>query len=402
MNKMSHYEGRMRKIAFFAIILLLSVFITSCTIPLPPINGGDTGGGDKPTEVTPRNKLFYEYFDTVCIFHDYTGGSDEQFERLANLVEDELEICHKLFDIYNTYDGINNVKTVNDSAGGEPVKVDTRIIELLEFSKEMNEMTGGHVNVMMGSVLSIWHNYRSGFKGCVGCGYDGVIFVKVKGKEEKYREYWICPKCGVENYKAETPTLPSMEKLLSASEHTDINSLEINREAGTVRLTDPDALLDLGAVAKGFVAERIAMMLEAEGIGAYALDFGGNLRVGEKLSGEGWKTGIKNPDVYADDPYVRILTVKNASLVTSGSYERYYTVGGVRYHHIINKDTLMPANYYTSVSILAPTSAMADALSTALFNMTESEITELQRTLKTIEVTLVLPNGEVKVLPAGA
>ena len=381
----------MKKTAIAAFVLMLSLLLASCNFQAvtPTPDDGDAGDGIKP-----KNRMFYEYFDTVCVFYDYTGGTNDEFRRLYTMVEEELKACHELFDIYHTYDGINNAKTVNDRAGGEPVKVDGRFIELLEFAKDMYAKTSGHVNVMMGSVLTLWHNYRSGFKSCEGCGYDGKIEEFAMGASL----VWSCPECAALNKKADKPLLPPTEKLTAFAEHTDINSLEVDREAGTVRITDPEASLDLGAVAKGFTCERIARMLESEGVRAYALDFGGNLRVGEKLSGEGWKSGIKNPDIWADEPYIRILEVKDAALVTSGSYERFYTVDGVNYHHIINKDTLMPENRYTSVSIFTPSSAAADALSTAFFNMTEDEIGDALKKFADTEVTLVYPDGAVKVI----
>ena len=384
----------MKKIVFTALLLIFALLLASCGIPTetPTVDDGENG-----EKIEPKNRMFYEYFDTVCVFYDYTGGTEAEFKELYTLVEAELKACHELFDIYHTYAGVSNVKTVNDMAGGEPIKVDQRFIDLLEFSKDMYAKTSGNVNVMMGAVLSIWHNHRGGIDFCCDfCDFDGRV--EVFGDDA--RTNWNCPECGVKN---ETQLdVPSAKRLTSASAHTDINSLEINKDDCTVRIIDPNASLDLGAVAKGYTCERISQMLEERGVFAYALDFGGNLRVGEKLSGEGWKSAIKNPDIWADDPYIKILDVKNAALVTSGSYERFYTVDGVRYHHIINKDTLMPENRYTSVSILTPTSGVADALSTAFFNMTEEEILQTLKVFASTEVTLVYPDGRVEVLGANA
>ena len=379
----------MKKLLFVALALLLSVLLTACT--LPPIGQNPDDG------VEPKNRIFYEYFDTVCTFYDYTGGTDEEFKQRYLMIDAELKACHELFDIYHTYEGINNIKTVNDAAGGEPVKVDERLIELLEFSREMYDKTDGNVNVMMGSVLSIWHKHRTGIQYCAECDTDRNALTQ----EKDGKKVWYCSSCGAENVHLEVKTLPDMDKLRAAAEHTDISSLEINSDEGTVRISDGDASLDVGAIAKGFVAERIAKMLENTGVYAYALDLGGNLRVGEKLSGEGWQGAIRNPELYTDEPYIRMLEVKNEALVTSGSYERFYTVDGVRYHHIINKDTLMPENRYASVSILTPSSAVADALSTALFNMSEEEIERTLVSFPETEVTLVYPDGRVEIIESG-
>jgi thiamine biosynthesis lipoprotein len=192
--------------------------------------------------------------------------------------------------------------------------------------------------------------------------------------------------------------IPDADALRAAAEHTSIDSLVIDREESTVELTDPEASLDVGAVAKGYAAEMIALMLAERGISGYALDFGGNLRVvGEKPDGSGWTSGIKNPDPFAENPYVRTLVISDSALVTSGVYERFFTVDGVNYHHIIDPETLMPGSRYLSVSVHAPSSATADALSTALFNMDFEECEGLVSTLDGVEATFVFFDGTVKI-----
>ena len=326
-----------------ATLLLLALPVlsfTSCTDP----------------EIKVKNRIFYEYFDTVSYVYDYSGGTDAQFDEVCRGVEYELKTCHELFDIYNTYAGVTNLKTVNDSAGKGPVKVNHRIIDLLEDAVELYELTDGNVNVMMGSVLSIWHKHRT----------EGV-------------------------------SLPDMDALVTANAHTSIENLVIDRENMTVEITDPEASLDVGAIAKGFTAELIYNMLAERGIYGYAINLGGNLRtVGTKPDGSGWVSGVQNPDKNAADPYVATLTISDSALVTSGVYERYYTVNGVQYHHIINKDTLMPERNYLSVTVHTESSTVADALSTALFNMSIDEGREVISSLSYTEIIYVWADGGVE------
>ena len=102
------------------------------------------------------------------------------------------------------------------------------------------------------------------------------------------------------------------------------------------------------------------------------LDIGGNLRiVGHKPDGSCWSTGVRNP--FDTDENAIILNIADISCVTSGDYERYFTVNGKRYHHIIDKDTLMPSEYFSSITVIAEDSGLADALSTALFSMSYEE-----------------------------
>lgn len=334
---------RIKSYASLALIcLLLFTLLCSCS----------------PTQKSPKSRIFYEYFDTVGTFYDYTGADDCDFSALADEVEELLCEYHRLYDIYNEYEGLVNLATLNRTAGGGAVKVDEKIVDMLLFAKDAYLLTDGNVNVAMGAVLEIWHEYR----------------------EEGTR-------------------LPEASLLASAAAHTDISSVIIDEENLTVEITDPALSLDVGAIAKGYAVEMIARELEGRGLCGYVLDVGGNLRaVGTKPSGDGWRTGIRNPDTSSDEAYVYEFELKNGAVVTSGSYERFYTVGGVRYHHIINGKTLMPANYYTSVSVISSSSALSDALSTALFNMEYADAADLVNSLNNVKVIFVMQNGEVRTL----
>ncbi len=312
----------------------------------------------KEENPAPKSRIFYEYFDTVGAFYDHTGSSDEDFSALADRVEEELSEYHKLYDIYNEYDGLNNLATVNKSAGEGPVKVDKKIIDMLLYAKEMYDLTDGNINVAMGSVLSIWHE----------CREEGV-------------------------------RIPTEEELSEASKHTDIDNIVINSDDLTVELTDSEMSVDVGAVGKGYAVEMIAKTLHGEGYSGYILDVGGNIRaIGTKMNGDGFKTGVRNPDRVSSESYLHYFYLKNEAAVTSGSYERFYTVGGVNYHHIIDKDTLMPKNIYVSVSVVSPSSALSDCLSTAFFNMEEDEIKSVVEKLDGVEVFILRSDGETTLL----
>lgn len=312
---------------------------------------------DSKRVAEPKSRSYYDYFDTVSVIYDYTGGTQADFDAICEEIDGLLERYHRLFDIYNEYAGIINLATVNRLAGGEALKVEPEIIEALEFSVEMYEKTDGRVNVAMGAVLSLWHDLRK------------------EGKR-----------------------IPTDEELRAAGEHISIKSLEINKENGTVRLSDPLSSLDLGAIAKGYAAEKISDMLKERGLSGYAISLGGNVRaVGTKPSGDGWVSGIKMPyDISGE--YIRTFEIKDSSLVTSGSYERFYTVDGVNYHHIIDPVSLFPKNDYLSLTVYTENSAVADALSTALFNMSASEIEKTLENFKNTEITILSPSGEITVL----
>lgn len=311
-------------------------------------------------EKTRFSKAYLEFFDTVTQIVGYEKD-EEIFEQNCEKVYSLLEEYHQLTDIYHSYEGVNNVRTINRSAGKEPVKVDEKLIDLLEFSKEMCAVTDGKCNIAMGSVLSIWHKYRE------------------QGIDDP-----------------ETAALPPMDTLTEAAQHCDIDDLVIDREAGTVYLADPEMSLDLGAAAKGYAVEKAAQLLISEGVeSGYSLNVGGNVRtIGAKSDGSDWAAGIQNPDTSdTENPYIVRLKLNGAALVTSGNYQRYYYVDGVRYHHIIDPDTLMPLNNFDSVSILCGDSGTADALSTALFNMSVDDGKALLSKLGGIDAVWVFPDG---------
>ena len=300
-------------------------------------------------------------FDTQMVILGY-DVNEEEFNKKADIILEKLTYYHRLYDIYYYYEGTNNLKTVNDSAGGSPVKVDQAIIDLLEYAVEMYELTEGMTNVAMGSLLKIWHRYRS----------DGID-------------------------DPENAVLPPIKDLRDASRHCNIEDIIIDKENKTVYLADEKMSLDVGAVAKGYATQMTAEYIKEQGWSGFALSGGGNVKcIGMRADGEKWEVGIQNPDLTSDKAYLTKVYLSTESLVTSGTYQRFYTVDGKEYHHIINPHTLMPENNFASVSIIADHSGLADALSTALFNMTYEEGSAFVDSLDGVNAVWVFENGEIK------
>ncbi len=296
----------------------------------------------------------FDYFDTVTSIVGY-AESRAEFDAVCERVYAMLGEYHKLYDIYHSYEGVNNLHTVN-AAAGEEVHVDAKIIDLLEYAKYANELTCGYTNAAMGAVLEIWHEYREAGE-----------------------------------------SVPSMAALRSAAEHTDINNIILNKEEGTVRLADAAMKIDVGALAKGYAAEMAASALRARGVSGYILNVGGNVCVIGAKEGEAWTVGVEAP---FGEGYAECLSLTGGAVVTSGSYQRFYAVDGVRYHHIISPETLMPENTYVSVTVVAESSALGDALSTALFSMPQSAGLMLVESIAGAEAMWVYASGD-KVYSAG-
>ncbi len=324
-----------------------------------------TGCPQSAVKTEPLGKVYFTYFDTVSYIYNYAGGSQEDFDSVCEKTAKILEEYHNLFDIYYEHSGVVNLRTINLNAGGEPMKVDQKLIDFLLYAKELYTLTGGEMNVMMGAVLRPWHDCRSAASS-----------------------------------NPANASIPSADVLEEANKHTSIDLLEIDEENLTVRISDPAASIDVGALGKGYATEKAAQYIESLGLNSYVLNIGGNIRIiGTKPDGSGWLTGIKDPQ-NSDSAYAEYLTLANTSCVTSGIYERFYTVGGVRYHHIIDKDTLMPSVFFPSVTIITKDSGLADALSTALFSMSYEDGKAIVDKLEGVEVLWITHEG-VKLMTDG-
>ena len=199
-----------------ALLLVLSILLCGCA-------------SAQPQSQTQYTATFLTLFDTITTMVGH-AESEEAFKQRAQAIHDELMVYHQLFDIYNDYEGLNNIKTINDRAGIEPVAVDSAIIQLLSDCADYYALTDGKVNVAMGSVLRLWHEART----------DGI-------------------------QDPENARLPDAAALEEAAKHCSFDSVVIDPAASTVFLTDSEAALDVGAVAKGWAAQRVSQLLPEGG-----------------------------------------------------------------------------------------------------------------------------------------
>ena len=297
---------------FLALFLILPMLLCGCT-----------GAGEEQKQYTAT---FLTVFDTVTTIVG-RDVSEESFTEKTQAIHDELLGYHQLFDIYHEYEGLNNLKTINDHPG-EAVAVDEAVIDLLLDCKTYCELTNGRVNAAMGSVLYLWHEARE----------DGL--------NDFANAY-----------------LPDGDALAEAAKHASWDSVVIDVEHSTVTVTDPGLRLDVGAIAKGWSVQRAAETAPA----GLLISVGGNIcATGPKdKTGTPWVVGVQDPD--GGDNYLHTLYLTKGSMVTSGDYQRAYMVDGEIYHHIIDPDTLYPGKLWRAVTVVCPDSGLADALSTALF-----------------------------------
>lgn len=320
-------------------------------------------------------------FDTVTQYISYCE-SEEEFKKQAEYVEERFNYYDKLFDKYTYYENINNIYTINKAAGKNAVEVDKPIIDLIELCIERYNTVSNKVNIAFGSVISIWHDYRESAELNGGIG-----------------------------------DVPSYYDLSVANKHTSIDSIHIDKDLSTVYIDDEHVSIDVGATAKGYAVELVKDELIAMGVDNFLLSGGGNVAsYGERKLENSSSTylddckikycvGLESPQsgnftYKPGDPSEyneAILVVQGESIVTSGDYQRFYEdINGVRYHHLIDPDTLYPAVHFRSVSIITEDSGYADFLSSAVFLMPYEEGRKFIDSLDGVEAIWLLEDGKIR------
>lgn len=298
-------------------------------------------------------------FDTVISFRAYCQ-SEAEFEQYKQALSDAYLEYDQIFSKYNDFKG--NVKELNDHAG-EEVEVHPEIITLLKEAQKYQELSNNQFDVTMGALLSVWHHYRE--------------------QAENEISYQI----------------PSDDELTSVKDQRGWEHIEINAEKNTVKIKSKDISLDLGGIAKGYATQRVADKLAEMGLKHGFINAGGNVVViGAKPDNSPIRVGLQIPDKtnLQTSSLMSISIDSRMAFVTSGNYQRYYEVDGKTYHHIIDPDTSMPAAFFDSVTIITPDSTMADALSTAFFNMSLEEGYQLLQQLQNdgIEIDVIWVSKE--------
>ena len=271
-------------------------------------------------------------FDTVISLVAYCEN-EEQFQSLRLVIFGRIQELHKKFDIYNEYDGLNNLCTVNRLAG-QPVEVDQDIAHLLVSARGIWSRTDGLVNIAQGRLFALWKEAR------------------------------------------DTGILPTHDAIQAAMSHGDMEALTWQKTEGgfVVTLKDPEMSLDVGAVAKGWAAQAAADAAMEAGFTNFVISAGGNVVACGLVEGKRpWNVGIRDPQSSDPTAHVAAVEAEYEAVVTSGGYERKLEVDGKSYCHIIDPRTGYPADFVLSATAICKKSGRADGFSTALFLMTPEE-----------------------------
>lgn len=284
------------------------------------------------------------YLDTVITITAYGTSDDSVIDGCFSLIGDYESLFSR------TVEG-SDVWNINHSQG-EPVTVSEETADLIDLALKYSALSNDAFDITLAPYSILWDFQNN----------PGII--------------------------------PSGTDIAEAGKHTGLSHLHVDQN--TVTLDDPEAAIDLGGIAKGYIADRVKDLLLSQGIGSALINLGGNvLTVGTKPDGSNWRIGIRKPFSDASD-LSAVVPVADQSVVTSGTYERYFEVDGIIYHHILDPATGCPVqNGLQSVSILSENSADGDALSTTCFVMGLEDGMELVESLEDIEALFITEDGQL-------
>jgi thiamine biosynthesis lipoprotein len=246
------------------------------------------------------------------------------------------------------------LSVVNAKAGIEPVAVPNDLRAILRRGVELGELTDGAFDVTWAALWGLW------------------------------------------DFKSETPRVPEDDEIATRIALINFRRIEIDDAAGTVFLPEENMMLGLGGIAKGHALDRAAAELRAAGIDSFLISAGGQMMLGGQRDDRPWRVGIRDPRGGIDG-YFAYLELTDASVSTSGDYERFFILDGVRYHHILDPRTGWPARGLRSATVISADATLADALSTAFMILGRERALALIEELDGLEAVLVDADGSVHV-----
>lgn len=302
-------------------------------------------GCHRKDEPASRSGFYFDTAVTVTIYETKKG------EKKEALLDECFSLCQKYENMLSrTVEG-SDIFRINH-AEGQPTEVSDETAVLIEKALSYSRLTDGVFDCTIAPLSELW------------------------------------------NFHAEEPEKPEEQALLNALSHVGYQNVFL--EGNTVTLKDPDAALDLGGIAKGYIADCLKDYLRSSGVSCALIDLGGNiLTVGGKPDGSAFRIGIRRPFSDSSDP-IAVAAVSDCSLVTSGIYERCFEEDGVLHHHLLNPSDGYPfTNGLSSVTILCASSADADALSTSCFGLGLEQGLELVESLDGVEALFLTEDCEL-------
>jgi len=290
----------------------------------------------------------YYYMDTYINVKIYSNNSkkvNKAFEEIDKIYNE----YHKLTDRYNSYQGITNLYTINNNVlNNEYLEIDEELYNLIKYGINMYNLSNGKIDISMGNVIDVWKGYRESGLG-----------------------------------------IPTLEELKYVN-YNNIDQIELKDN----KIKNNNLNIDLGSISKGYTTKIVGEYLNSIGLNKYLINAGGNVLAGTSYKKDKYKIGLENPNNPND--IFKIINIENKAVITSGGYNRYYEYNGIRYHHIIDPNTLFPANNMKSVTVITSDSAYGDFLSTYLFLLPVEDGMEYVNKLEDVEAIWYLNDDTIK------
>lgn len=292
-----------------------------------------------------RNRVYTDtLFDTAVRIEILDGTDEEVLKGCEN-------ICKKYHAMFSNKIEDSEISRIN-SAGGNPVEVSDETVTLLKKAIYYGDLSNGAFDVTIAPVSNLW------------------------------------------DFHGETPAPPAPEAVYEAASHVDYRNIFI--EDNTVRLLDPYAAIDVGGIAKGYIADILKKYLKEQGVKHAIINLGGNvLTIGNRPDGSDYNIGIQKPFEMTGEP-ITSVRISDKSVVTSGTYQRYFEAEGKLYHHILDPHTGYPCdNNLASVTVITNSSLTADALSTTCFLLGYDKSMRLIEQLDNVDAVFITNDNKI-------
>ncbi|HSW35367.1 MAG TPA: FAD:protein FMN transferase [Candidatus Limnocylindrales bacterium] len=303
-----------------------------------------------PRTADPANIFTYHYMlmDTTVEIR-FQAVDSRSAEEIKDKVIGEME---RLENLFSRTIKDSEISSINNSAGLRPVQVSTEVLHVVEKSLSYAQLSGGAFDPTVAPLVDLW-----GFLG------------------QEFR----------------VPTAHEIETALTL---VDYQLVEVDATAETVYLPLAGMSLELGGIAKGYIIDRALAVLVQAGVQDAFLNAGGDIGLlGSRPDGSPWRIGVRHPRDNRE--IVAVVPVRDKAVTTSGDYQRFFEENNIRYHHLLDPFTGLPARSLASVTIIAPTALESDALSTAVFILGPEEGMALIERLPNVEAILVTPDLEI-------
>lgn len=259
---------------------------------------------------------------------------DKDTAKARHVIRQSIHEGKRIASLMSVYDKNSEVSEINREAGIKGVKVSGDVSRVIEKALHYGKLSGGAFDITVEPLIELW-------------GFD-------KGEKR-------------------IPGKAEIERVLPL---IDYRKVVINRHEKTVKLKEKGMKINLGAIAKGYIVDRMVSFLKEKGIKTLLVNAGGDIYASGSPSGRtSWKIGMRDPRNFQG--VKEIIDIRDMGVATSGDYEKYFLMNGKRYSHIIDPETGYPASGVISVTVIAETAVEADALATALFVMGKEKGMEL-------------------------